>query len=120
MRYRIASKLREDDGEVQVNSLIYAMGTKAESIARGFAYVNPNDETNFDVVMKKFSDYFDMNKNTIHERANFHKRDQQPTETVEEYVRVLYDLAEKCDFGGKRDEHIRDRLVIGIVTGLAT
>jgi hypothetical protein len=112
-RYRIASKLRDEAGEIQVNSLIYAMGNQAESIARSFTYA-AGEENNFDVVMQKFSTYFDVNKNVIHERANFHRRDQQQQETVEQYVRVLYDLAERCDYGAKRDEEIRDRLVVGI------
>uniref|UniRef100_A0A3P9JCS6 ribonuclease H n=1 Tax=Oryzias latipes TaxID=8090 RepID=A0A3P9JCS6_ORYLA len=30
------------------------------------------------------------------------------------YIRTLYELAEHCEFGDKRDEHIRDRLVVGI------
>lgn len=30
------------------------------------------------------------------------------------YIRTLYELAEHCQFGATRDEHIRDRLVIGI------
>ena len=64
--------------------------------------------------MTKFADYFGLNKNTIFEKANFHKRNQRADETVEEYVRALYELAEKCDFENKRDEQMRDRIVIGI------
>lgn len=30
------------------------------------------------------------------------------------YSRTLYELAEHCQFGATRDEHIRDRLVVGI------
>lgn len=30
------------------------------------------------------------------------------------HIRTLYELAEHCEFGDKRDEHIRDRLVVGI------
>ena len=34
---------------------------------------------------------------------------------MEAFTRNLYELAELCDFGTKRDEQIRDRVVIGIL-----
>jgi hypothetical protein len=30
------------------------------------------------------------------------------------YIRAPYELSENCDFGAKREEHIQDRLVVGI------
>lgn len=37
-RYRIASKLTEEDGEVQVSTLTYAMGPEAENIFSSFTF----------------------------------------------------------------------------------
>ncbi len=37
-RYRIATKLTEEDGEVQVSTLIYAMGPEAENISNSFTF----------------------------------------------------------------------------------
>lgn len=34
-------------------------------------------------------------------------------ETAEQYIRVLYELEDHCEFGGKRDKQLRDRLVVG-------
>ena len=53
-------------------------------------------------------------RNVIHERAVFHKRSQQVGETMEEYVRALYDLAETAGFPDKENT-IRDRLVLGVL-----
>ena len=50
----------------------------------------------------------------IHERATFHRRDQKPGETVEQYIRCLYELAEHADFSEK-EETIRDRIVLGLL-----
>ena len=35
-------------------------------------------------------------------------------ETAEQYIMELYRLAENCDYGGLKDEMIRDRVVVGI------
>ena len=54
-------------------------------------------------------------RNIIHEQACFHRRAQKDGETVKAFIRNLYELAEHCEFGTKRDEQIRDRIVIGIL-----
>lgn len=48
----------------------------------------------------------------IYERARFHQRRQGEGETVEAFVRGLYELSEHCNFGQLKDEYIRDRIVI--------
>lgn len=53
--------------------------------------------------MKKFEDYFIPGRNLIHKRAHFYQWSQLPSEKSEAYIRVLYELAENCDFGDKRD-----------------
>ena len=37
-RYRIATRLHKDDGDIQVSSLIYAMGRQAENIFKSFRF----------------------------------------------------------------------------------
>ena len=55
-----------------------------------------------------------LNQNVIHERAKFHKRNQKEGESVEEYIRHLYELSEHADFAD-RESTIRDRLVLGLL-----
>ena len=57
---------------------------------------------------------FRQERNVIHERAMFHQRSQHSDESVEAYIRSLYEMAEYCDFGTAKDYCIRDRLVIGV------
>lgn len=114
-RFRIASKLRDEDGEVQVASLIYSMGMQAETIFQTFTFTNDDEKKDHDVVMGKFDSYFVPTVNKIHERAKFHSRRQQAGENTETYIRTLFDLAKTCGYGGdQRDEQIRDQLVVGI------
>ena len=42
----------------------------------------------------------------IFERAKFNQRYQEAGENIETYVRALFDLAEHCEFGDKKEEFI--------------
>lgn len=114
-RYRLATKLNKDDGEVQVSCLIYAMGNEAENIYKSFTFTDDGHRNDFAVVVGKFDEYFFPRRNIIHERACFHLRVQRPGERAECFIRALYDLSEHCEFGASREENIRDRIVVGIL-----
>lgn len=111
-RYRIASKLDKEGGEVQVCTLIYCMGAQAEKILDSFN-LSAEDAKKFDVVIERLNAYFQPKVNLIHERAQFHMRSQKPDESMETYIRALYECSEHCKFGN-REEAIRDRLVLGV------
>lgn len=123
-RFSVASRLDKDSGEVQVNTFLYAMGSEVEAIYDSFVYDDGGEvdseeervrpELDYNTVIAKFSDHFVPKRNVIHERACFHKRAQKRGESVEAFVRSLYELAQKCEFGHTKDEQIRDRIVIGI------
>ena len=115
VRYRIATKMDKESGEVQVCSLIYAMGNEAEHIYKSFTYSETENRNGFDTVLKKFDEHFIPKRNVIYERAVFYQRVQNVGESVESFVRNLYELAETCDFGENKAQNIRDRIVIGIL-----
>ena len=73
------------------------------------------DDAKIGVILAKFDEHFVPKRNIIHKRARFHERNQNKGETVESFVRNLYELAEHCDFGTGRNQQIRDRIVIGIL-----
>lgn len=114
-RFRTVTKLDKEDGAVQVSSLIYSMGSETENVYRSFVYAEDAHRDVFDTVVGKFDEYFVPRRNVIHERACFHQCVQRPGEKVETFIRALYELSEHCDFGGNREENIRDRIVVGIM-----
>ena len=112
LRFRVASKLNKEDGEIRVSSLIYSIGYDAERVFSQFN-LSEEESENSDTVLEKFNTHFVPQVNVIHERATFHKRSQREGESVEEYVRSLFELSEHAQFAEK-EETIRDRLVLGL------
>ena len=71
-RFRTATRLTKEDGDVQVATLVYSMGPDAENIFESFNLSNDNSKK-YDVVLKKFNEHFVPKVNTIRERAVFNK-----------------------------------------------
>ena len=82
LRFRLATKLHKEDGDVQVSALIYTMGREAEHVYKSFT-LEEGDEAKFDVILAKFDGHFVPKRNTIHERARFYQRNQKHGESVE-------------------------------------
>ena len=110
-RFRVATKLSEDDGEVQVATLLYSMGPSADSIFENQLGLSADDKKDFAKVIEAFDKYFKPTVNVVHERTKFERVVQRPGQTVEEFLRALHDAAVTCDFKDARDDRIRDRFV---------
>ena len=109
-RYRKGSKLHKEDEDVQVSTLIYALGKEADKICKTFTFTNAAHANKYEPVLQKFNDHFVPRTNTLHERAKFYNRHQK----VEQFHRSLHDLASTCSFENL-EEAVRDRLVIGLL-----
>jgi hypothetical protein len=62
----------------------------------------------------KFDAYLVPKRNVIHERSEFNKAEQEHGESIETFVRRLFELAANCGFGDHKREWIRDRFIVGI------
>ena len=114
MTFRLVTKLHEESEEIQVASLKYCMGAEAEDVLKTFGLSN-EDEKKFEVVIKKFDEYFKPKVNVIRLRRIFQRRTQEHGETEEVYLRALFVAAEDCDFGELKKERIRDQFIAGIL-----
>ena len=97
------NEFSKEDGDVQVRALVNTIGREAEHVYKSFTLAE-GDEKKFDVILPKFD-----------ERVRSHQRNQREGETVEPFVRSLYEIAEHCDFTTSRDQQTRDRIVIRIL-----
>ena len=112
-RFRTATELATKDDEVQVNTLIYSMGDKADDILRSFKLSNA-DKKKYSVVKAKFDAHFVTRTNVIYQRAKFNSHVQKEGEPVDSFVTDLYALAEHCAYKELHDEMVRDRIVVGL------
>ena len=114
-RYAQVAKMDKEEKAVQISTMIYCMGPEAEQIFSNFTFANATDKEDPKKVIEKFDQHFIPQRNIIFERARFNLRSQEPGESVEAYIRVLYNLIEHCDYKDYKEEFLRDRLVIGLL-----
>ena len=71
--FRTAAELTAKEEDMQVKTLIYAMGGEADDILRSFS-LSDADQKKYSVVKKRFEEHF---VNVVYERANFNSRRQE-------------------------------------------
>ena len=113
-RYRLVSKLSEEQEKSQVNMLMYLLGDKADSILSSFR-LSKEQSNLYDTIKQKFQHYFNVRHNVIYERAKFSFRKQEVGESVDDFLTSLHTLLKTCYNGNLREEMICDRIVVGIL-----
>ena len=96
--YSLATKLDKEEEERQVATLLAVIGKEANKVFRTFTWASEGDATKIAPVLKKFEDYCLPRENTIYERFLFFTRDQRESNTVDQYVTELRQIAANCDF----------------------
>ena len=66
--------------------------------------IGDDDRKRYREVMSKFDEYFKVRRNIIYERAKFNTRDQREGESADEYITVLYEVIETCEYGTLKEE----------------
>ena len=89
------------------------VGPKSYAVLRGLSANKPTSKT-FDELCQLMEDHIHPAANEIHERFLFNSRVRKDAETISEFVAALVKLIEKCNYGDKVSEQIRDRLVYGV------
>ena len=108
-QFRIASGLSTESEECQVSTLLYYLGSESEDILASTSVIEEVRKS-YPSVLKHFDDFFKVWHNVIFERACFNQRNQKEGESCEQYIAMVYSLAEHCEFVALKEEIIRDRL----------
>jgi hypothetical protein len=65
-------------------------------------------------IIEAFERYCIGETNVTYERYRFNGREQQPGESIEDFVADLRKMANTCQFEALEDSLIRDRIIVGI------
>ena len=76
--------------------------------------ISTENRKKYQKVLEKLDEFFAVRRNVIFERAHFNRCTQQQGESAEDYITVLHQLANTCEYGDIKGEMIRDYLVVGI------
>ncbi len=129
--FRRASKLHREDGDIQKDALLYSMGaTEAAKVydCLTFGTIQVPDPAHagefldqvespddYDTLTRKLTEHFKNKSNILHERIVFGERKQRANETVEEYLREIKYMIQKCGYDRAAEE---EQLTLKFVGGL--
>ncbi|PFX14444.1 Uncharacterized protein K02A2.6 [Stylophora pistillata] len=90
--------------------------SKPKRLIEEISIVSPRrpKDLSFGEIVDDLAKHLDPKPIVIAERFKFHKAEQQESEAIRDFVARLKKLAETCEFGGYREEAIRDRFVCGL------
>ena len=90
------------------------MGSECRHIYNNNLGLTAGQQEDVAVILIELGKYFSPTKNVIFERYVFGNLKQEEGETIDAFVTRMREKAASCEYGGLRDELIRDRLVLGI------
>mgnify|MGYP000067250698 CR=1 FL=1 len=98
----------------KVPTILTLMGNKMYALLRNIVSPRRPRDLSFEEIVDNLAKHLDPKPIVIAERFKFHKAEQQESESIRDFLARLKKLAETCEFGGYREEAIRDRFVCGL------
>ena len=109
-------KVNDITEDKKVPIFLNSVGCTTYSLLRGLVAPEKHHDKPFTDLAARLQAHFEPARIVIAERFSFHKRNQNPDESVAEYLGKLRRLAARCSFGSYLEEALRDRLVCGLQT----
>ncbi|XP_062400896.1 uncharacterized protein K02A2.6-like [Sardina pilchardus] len=94
--------------------LLSSVGSRTYSLMRNLLSPHKPGEKSYKDLTDLLQSHYNPKPSEIVQRFKFNSRTRATTETVTEYVAVLRELAQHCNYGDKLMEMLRDRLVCGV------
>ena len=95
----------------QASSILTLIGSKMYALLRSITAPRRPKELTYKEIVDTLTQHLEPKPIVI---SLFHKAEQEQYEPIRDYLAKLQRRAETCDFGGYRDEAIRDRFVCGL------
>ena len=111
--YEIATKLKGEEMEIRVATLLSCIGSEAMNIFDGLP-LTETERKELPDILTAFERYCIGEVNETYERFIFNSRNQAEGETVEKYVAEIRRLSKSCNFENLEENLIRDRIVMGV------
>lgn len=105
------NKIQDD---VMVPTFLSVMGGKTFNLLRSLVQPAKPGDKSYNEIVTILKNHYSPKPLVIAERFRFHKRNQEEGESVAQFVAVLKQLSEHCEFGLSLNDTIRDRLVCGL------
>ena len=109
--YCVANGIKEERKKA---CLLTQMGAKTYRLLQSLVLPEKPVDKSYDAIVKTLTTHLVPKRLVISERFRFYKRNQQPDESINEYVAEIRRLTKHCNFGGTLDEMLRDRFVCGL------
>lgn len=100
--------------EKKLAVLLSVIRSKTYVLLRSLLHPEAPNEKTFDQLAKTLNVHQEPKPQTIVERFHFHRRNQEQSKSVLDYIAELRCLSATCDFWGYLKEVLRDRFVCGL------
>ena len=107
----VANDVKE---EKQVAVFLSVVGASTYGLLRTLLTPDKPSEKSLADLTSALVAHYEPKPMVITQRFHFHRRNQDPTESITEYVAALRKLSTFCDFGDQLDNALHDRLVCGV------
>ena len=97
----------------KVPTILSLMGNKVYALLRNTVSPRRPRNLSFEEIVDNFTKHLNPKLIVIAERFKFHKEEQQESDSIRNFRGSLKKLTETGEFGGYREEAIRDRVVCG-------
>nr|XP_050024971.1 uncharacterized protein K02A2.6-like [Dermacentor andersoni] len=103
-----------DGNEKKRATLCSVCGPATYAIVRSLCSPDAPSAVAYDEIVRRLSNHFSPRPSVTVQRFKFGTRQQQPGESIADYIAELRRLSEHCDFGASLDDILRHRLVCGV------
>ncbi|KAG5898858.1 hypothetical protein JTB14_003252 [Gonioctena quinquepunctata] len=111
--YLIATEKDGKSDKIKIALLLNTIGSEGVETFNTFKFESPDDEKEYDKVVREFKKYCAPRKNRTYERFVFNNRVQAPDEPFDHFFGELRKLIQSCEYDTQEESILVDRIILG-------